>query len=156
MTIVTKTSQILVHAPLESTFNYISDLSRHPEWNGGLKIEAVAPSPIAVGKEYISHGKVTVQRNRPNAVRVSLYEPPHKFGFVAQDPDFGEASHVFTFSAQNGKVLITRTMTLSLNPVVAFLFNNFVYPLIGGPSMKKSMAALEVKLEQDVVVSSQS
>ena len=153
MTIVTKTNQILVHAQLDSTFDYVSDLSRHPEWNDGLRIDALTPGPVAVGKEYLSHGKVVVQKNRPNTVRVSLYEPPYKFGFVANDQDFGEASHVFAFSAQNGDVLITRRMTLSLNPIVAFLFSNFVYPLIGGPSMKKSMAALKVKLEEDVAAS---
>jgi hypothetical protein len=154
MTTVNKTSQILVCASLESAFEYVSDLSRHPEWSGGLRIEALTPGPVAVGKEYMSHGEVAVQKNRPNTVRVSLYEPPHKFGFVANDPDFGEASHVFTFSTKNGDVLITRTMTLTLNPVVAFLFSNFVYPLIGGPSMRKSMAALKVKLEEDVAASS--
>jgi hypothetical protein len=154
MTTVTKTSQILVHAPLVSTFEYVSDLSCHPEWNGGLCIEALTPGRVAVGKEYISHGEVVVQKNRPNIVRVSLYEPPHKFGFVADDPDFGEAFHVFTFSAQNGDVLITRTMILTLNPIVAFLLSTFVYPLIGEPSMRKSMAALKVKLEEDVGTSS--
>ena len=148
MTTVVKTNQILVHVPLESAFEYVSDLSRHPEWSDGLKIEAVEPGPIAVGKEYVSHGEVAVQKDRPNTVRVSLYEPPHKFGFVANDPDFGEASHVFTFSAQNEEVLITRTMALTLNPIVAFLFNTLVYPLIGGPSMRKSMAALKVNLEE--------
>jgi hypothetical protein len=155
MTTVIKTSQILVRASLEFAFDYVSDLSRHPEWNGGLHIESLTPGPVTVGKEYVSHGVVAVQKNRPNKVRISLYKPPHKFGFVANDPDFGEASHVFTLSAQNGDVLITRTMTLTLNPIVAFLFNNFVYPLIGGPSMKKSMAALKAKLEEDVVTSSQ-
>jgi hypothetical protein len=154
MTTVIKTNQIRVHAPLESAFEYVSDLSRHPEWSGGLKIEAVAPGPVAVGKEYISHGEVAVQKERPNTVRVSLYEPPHKFGFVANDPDFGEAAHVFTVSTQNGEVLITRTMTLVLNPIVAFLFSNFIYPLIGGPSMKKSMAALKVKLEENAASAS--
>ena len=154
MTTVIKTCQILVHAPLESTFEYVSDLSRHPEWSDGLRIEALTPGPNAVGKEYLSHGVVAVQKARPNTVRVSLYEPPHKFGFVAQDLDFGEASHVFTFSAQNGEVLITRTMTLTLKPIVAFLFSKFVYPLIGRPSMKKSMVALKVKLEENVAASS--
>ena len=133
---------------MESVFEYVSDLSCHPKWNDGLRIEAVTPGPVAVGKEYMSHGQVVVQKNRPNTARVSLCEPPHKFGFIANDPDFGEASHVFTFSVQDGDVLITRTMTLTLNFIVAFLFSNFVYPLIGGPSMRKSMAALKVKLEE--------
>ena len=148
MTAVVKINQILVHAPLESTFEYISDLSRHPEWSGGLKIEAVTPGPIAVGKEYISRGEVAVQKNRPNTVRVSEYEPPYIFGFIARDPDFGDVSHVFTFHPQNEDVLITRTMTVNLNPVLAFLFRVFIYPLIGGPAMDRSMAALKAKLER--------
>ena len=148
MTTVVKTNQILVRAPLEATFEYVSDLSRHPEWSGGLKIEVAEPGPIAVGKEYISHGEVAVQKDRPNTVRVSQYEPPHKFGFVANDPDFGEVLHVLTFSAQNDNVLITRTMTVTLNPIMAFFFRLFIYPLIGGPAMNKSMAALKMKLEE--------
>jgi hypothetical protein len=148
MTTVVKTTQILVRARLGPAFEYVSDLSRHPEWNSGLRIEAVTSGPVAVGKEYFSYGEVVVQKDRLNTVRVSLYEPPHKFGFVADDPDFGEASHVFTFNAQNGDVLITRTMSLVLNPIIAFLFSNFVYPLIGGPAMKRSMAALKVRLEE--------
>lgn len=147
MTTVKRTVQILVHAPLQSSFDYVSDLSRHPEWSGGLKIEAVTAGPIAIGKEYVSHGAVAVQKDRPNTVRVSQYEPPQKFGFVAQDPDFGKVLHEFSFSAQDGGVLIQRTITLSLNPIVAILFRFFVYPLIGNPSMKKSFAALKAKLE---------
>jgi uncharacterized protein YndB with AHSA1/START domain len=143
-----RSHRILVRAPLQSVFDYVSDLTRHPEWSGGeLKIEAVTPGPIAVGKEYRSRGEVAIQKNRPNTVRVSDYEPPHKFGFVANDPDFGDVSHVFTFMEQNGAILITRTMTLSLNPVVALAFRLFIYPWIGRPSMDKSLAALKTKLE---------
>jgi len=149
MTAVVKINQILVRAPLESTFEYVSDLTRHPDWNGGLKIEAVEPGPIAVGKEYVSHGEVAVQKDRPNTVRVSEYEPPYIFGFIARDPNFGNVSHVFTFHQQNDDVLITRTMTVSMNPIMAFLFRTFIYPLIGGPAMNKSMAALKVKLERN-------
>lgn len=154
MTTVIKISRVLVQAPLQSTFDYISDLSRHPDWSGGLKIEPVTSGPIAVGKEFVSHGEVAVQKNRQNTVRVSQYEPPRKFGFVAKDPDFGDVSHVFTLSEQNGAVLIMRTMTITLNPIMAFLFNTFIYPMVGGPSMKKSMAALKMKLEENAGVSS--
>jgi hypothetical protein len=149
MTAVTRSVQIFVHAPLQATFDYVSDLTRHPEWNGGLSIDALTPGPIAVGKEYASHGVVAVQKDRPNTVRVSLYEPPHKFGFIANDPDFGPVSHVFTFTEKNGSVAITRTMTVNLNPIVAIAFRIFVYPLIGNPSMKKSFAALKVRLETE-------
>jgi hypothetical protein len=148
MTIVVRSHHILVHAPLQFTFDYVSDLTRHPEWSGGeLKIEAVTSGPVAVGKEYFSRGEVAIQKARPNTVRISEYEPSDKFGFIANDPDFGDVSHIFTFTEQNGEVLITRTMTLSLNPIVALLFRFFIYPWIGRPSMDKSLAALKNRLE---------
>ena len=148
MTRVVRTHKVLVNAPLQTVFDYVSDLTRHPEWSEGeLKIEAITPGPIAVGKEYASRGEVAVQKDRPNRVRVSEYRSPHTFGFVANDPDIGDVSHIFTFTEQNGGVLIERAMTLSLNPLVAVLFRLFIYPFIGRPAMDKSLAKLKEKLE---------
>lgn len=154
MTTLVRSHQVFVRAPLQAVFDYVSDLTRHPEWSGGeLKIEPVTQGPVAVGKEYLSRGEVAIQKERPNTVRVSEYEPPHRFGFVARDPDFGNVSHVFAFNEQNGGVLITRTMTVSLNPIMAFLFRFFIYPWIGRPSMDKSMAALKRRLEESATAS---
>ena len=148
MTTVVRVHQVLVHTSLQSAFDYVSDLTLHPEWSGGkLRIEAVTSGPIAVGKEYRSRGEVAIQKDRPNTVQVAQYEPPHKFGIVANDPDFGRVLHVFTFAEQDGGVLIKRAMTVNLNPFVAFAFRLFVYPLIGSPSMEKSMKALKARLE---------
>ena len=147
MTTVVRSSQVLIRAPLQSVFDYLSDLTKHPEWNGGLKIEAVSPGPVAVGKEYGSQGAVATQKNRPNTVQVTEYAPPRIFSFVARDPDFGKVFHVFNFTEQNGGVLVTRTMTVTLPPLIALGFRLFIYPVIGRPSMNKSMAALKRKLE---------
>ena len=113
-----------------------------------MKIEALAPGPIAIGKEYRSQGEVAVQKDRPNTVRISQYDPPHIFGFIANDPDFGDVSHVFIFSEKDAGVVITRKMNVTLNILLAFLFRFFIYPFIGRPSMDKSMAALKTRLEQ--------
>lgn len=148
MTTVVRTHRILVRAPLQAVFDYVSDLTRHPEWSSGeLKIEAINPGPIAVGKEYRSRGDAAIQKDRLNTVRISSYEPPHIFSFVANDPDAGDVSHIFTFKEQDGGVLVARTMSLSLNPIVAFLFGLFVYPFVGRPAMDKSLAKLKEKLE---------
>jgi uncharacterized protein YndB with AHSA1/START domain len=149
MITLVRTHQVIVNAPLQETFDYVSDLTSHPEWSGGeLKIEALTPGPIAVGKEYASRGEVAVQKNRPNTVQITEYEPPHTFGFAANDPDFGIVSHIFTFAEQPGGVLIQRAMTVHLSPLVALGFRFMIYPLIGRPSMNKSMAALKEKLEE--------
>jgi hypothetical protein len=148
MTMVARSVQLLVQTPLQLTFEYVSNLELHPEWNDGLHIEALTSDPIGVGKEYASRGKVaTVQENRPNIVRISQYEPPHRFAFIARDPNFGDVSHEFRFSTQEGGVLITRTMVVNLNPVVALFFRLLIYPSIGQPSMRKSFADLKRGLE---------
>jgi uncharacterized protein YndB with AHSA1/START domain len=150
MTTLVRTHQVLVQAPLQTAFDYVSDLTRHPEWSDGeLRIEAVEPGPISVGKKYQSRGQVAVQKNRPNTVQVTGYEPPHRFAFAANDPDFGTVTHEFTFNEQNRGVLIQRKMTVNLNPLVALAFRLFIYPLIGRPAMDKSLALLKARLEEN-------
>lgn len=149
MTSLVRTHQVLVQAPLQGVFDYVSDLARHPEWSEGeLRIEAVEPGPIAVGKEYRSRGQVAAQKNRPNTVRVTGYEPPHRFAFAANDPDFGTVTHEFSFNEQSGSVLIQRKMTVNLNPLVALAFRFLIYPLVGRPAMDKSLALLKARLEE--------
>lgn len=147
MTRVSRSVQLFVNRPLQTAFDYVSDLELHPEWNDGLHIEALTRDPIGVGKEYASRGKVSVQENRPNVVRISQYDRPRLFAFIARDPNFGDVSHEFRFSAQDDGVLIARTMVVNLNPVIALLFRFIVYPLIGQPSMIKSFADLKKRLE---------
>jgi hypothetical protein len=148
MTTVARSVQLFVHKPLETAFDYVSNLELHPEWNDGLHIEALTSDPIQAGKEYASRGKVAVQKNRPNVLRISQYDPPHLFAFIARDPNFGDVSHEFRFNSQDDGVLITRTMVLHLNPIIALLFRFLVYPLIGQPSMIKSFADLKRRLER--------
>jgi hypothetical protein len=148
MATLTRSPQIFIQTNRQKAFDYVSDLTKHPEWSGGeLKIEAVSSESIQVGKEYISKGEVAIQKNRPNKLKVTAYEPPYTFGFVANDPDFGDVFHTFTFVEKDGGVLITRKMTLTVNPLIAFGFTFLVYPLVGNPSMKKAFNNLKAKLE---------
>jgi uncharacterized protein YndB with AHSA1/START domain len=141
---------VTIHAPVQAVFEYVSDLTRHPEWSSGqLRIKAITTGAVQVGKEYTSYGEVAWQKRRRNTVRVTEYEAPHRFGFVAQDPRVGNVSHVFTFTEKQGGVLVERTMTLALHPIVAFVFRYFIYPGIGAPSMDKSLELLKARLEKN-------
>ena len=148
MVTVTRIHEVFVRAPRDKVFDYVSDLTRHPEWSGGkLTIEALTPGRVAVGKEYVSRGQVAVQRERPNTVRISEYDPPRCFTFVARDPDFGRVTHEFTFHEQGEGVLVRRVMSLSMGTWMAFLFRTVIYPLVGRPSMERAMRSLKDKLE---------
>jgi uncharacterized protein YndB with AHSA1/START domain len=151
MTTVTNSYYVSIKAVPEAVFAYVSDLSRHPEWSGGqLKIREISPEPIAVGKEYLSQGEVAGQKDRPNQLRVTEYQPSTRFAFVAKDPDFGDVPHTFFFTPQNGGTLLERKVVLNLSPVTALMFRFFIRPLIGKPMMDKALAAIKAKLEAGV------
>src|SRR5690606_34603171 len=124
MTTLTRSVQILVNANLQTAFDYVSDLAKHPEWSDGeLKIEEISSEPIQVGKEYISKGEVPLfQKNRPNKLKMTNYQSPHTFSFVANDPSFGYVFHTFTFTQKENGILIARTMKMNLNPFLALAF----------------------------------
>ncbi len=148
MTSITRSVQLLINTNLQTAFDYVSDLTKHPEWSGGeLKIEAVSSEPIQVGKEYISKGEFAIQKERPNKLKVTEFESPSKFGFVANDPTIGDVFHTFTFVEKENQVLVTRTIRLNLNPLMAFGFTLFVYPLTGNPSMKRALQNLKARLD---------
>ncbi len=149
MTTVTNTYRVVINAQPKAVFAYVSDLTRHPEWSGGrLKIEAVSSGPVAVGSQYRSHGDLPGQKNRRNDLRVTQYEPPTRFAFIAKDPGFGDVSHEFTFKSQGGGTLVERTESLTMSPGMAFVFRTFIHRMIGKPMMNKALAALKTKLEQ--------
>jgi uncharacterized protein YndB with AHSA1/START domain len=149
MTTVTNTYRVMINAQPEAVFTYVSDLTRHPEWSGGrLSIEAIAAGPVAVGSQYRSQGDVAGQKDRPNELRVTEYQPSTRFTFIAKDPGFGDVSHEFTFKPQDGGTLMERTVTLNMPTLMAFAFRTFISPLVGKPMMDKSLAALKTKLEQ--------
>jgi len=148
MTTLIHSYHVFIKTPPEIVFEYVSDLSRHPEWSGAnLTIQETSPGPVAVGKEYISHGDVANQKDRPNQLRVSEYEPPARFGFIAKDPDFGDVPHTFVFTPKDGGTLLERKVTLTLPPLMAFAFQFFIRPLVGKPLMDKSLTRLKAKLE---------
>jgi len=149
MTHVSNIYSVVINAPPETVFNYVSDLTRHPEWSGGkLKIEALTPGPVAVGSGYKSYGEVAGQQNRPNELRVTKFESPTLFEFVAKDPGFGEVINAFKFTPQKDGTLMERTLSMNMNPVMAFAFKLFIRPVIGQPMMDKSFAALKSRLEK--------
>ncbi len=141
MTTIRNTSRVLVNASPKAAFDYVSDLTKHPEWSGGpLNIESVSSGPVAVGNQYRSIGGV---HNKLNELRVTRFEPPDCFAFVATDPQFGDITHEFLFTAQDAGTLISRTVSASAPPLQAFVFRVFLYPRQGKPLMDKAMAALK-------------
>lgn len=147
MKTVTYTYSISTSVKPEAVFAYISDLTRHPDWNDHLHITALTPGEIRVGSEYHSVGK-TLYEDRHNDIRVTVYQPSTAFSFVAHDPDFKDITHEFKVSPQNGGSLVERTITVHMSPLMEFLWNLVLFPLINRRENNRSMAALKTQLER--------
>ena len=140
------TYRISTSAKPEAAFAYISDLTRHPEWTDHLRVDAKTPGVVSVGSEYHSVGK-TLYEDRHNDIWVTAYQAPRTFSFVARDPDFKDITHEFKISPQADGSLVERTITVTMSPMMAFLWNLVLFPLINKRENNRSMGALKAQLE---------
>ena len=143
---VTATYHVTINAKPEVAFAYISDLTRHGEWNDHLSVEALTPGPVQVGSEYISVGR-TLYEKRRNELKVTGYQPPTYFAFMAQDPDFKDVLHEFKISPQGDGSLVERTVIVQMTALIEFLWNWILWPLINRRENNRSMASLKAQLE---------
>ena len=143
---VTATYHVTINVKPEVAFAYISDLTKHGEWNDHLTVEALTPGPAQVGSEYISVGR-TLYEKRRNELKVTGYQPPTYFAFMAQDPDFKDVLHKFKISPQGDGSLVERTVTVQMTALMEFLWNWILWPLINRRENNRSMASLKTQLE---------
>jgi len=143
MKTITNTFRVAINAKPEAVFAYVSDLSRHGEWNDGLKVEAVTPGEPGVGSQYHSWGKPA---HLLNEVTITDYQPPTRFAFVARQAGFNEVRHEFVVHPQDGGTVLDRILTTK-RPLLGRIL---IWPLIGRPAMNKCLAALKAKLERPI------
>ena len=144
MSAVTNIFSISISAKPEDVFAYISDLTKHVEWNDGLKMEVVTSGPVGVGSQYRSRGKPAYL---PNEITITDYQPPTRFTFVARQEGFSDVQHEFVVRAQGNGTVLERILTTNRSVMGRIL----IWPLIGRPAMNKCMAGLKAKLENKTI-----
>ena len=140
MTTVTNTFRVSINAKPEDVFAYVSDLTRHGEWNEGLRVEAVTSGSPGVGSQYRSWGK---PGHFLNEIKIIDYQPPTRFAFVASQAGFNDVQHEFIVRPQDGGTILERILTTN-RPLLGRIL---LWPLIGRPAMNKCLAALKARLE---------
>jgi len=138
--------RIDIDAKPEEVFAYISDLTKHSEWNEGLTIEKVSEGEVAVGTEYRSNGK-QLGKSVDNTVKVTEIDSPRKFSFTGSDGKL-EFLQELNLSAHNGGTRLDRLTTAEVNPIMAMMFTILIGPLFANRSMRKSLRKLKANLEK--------
>ena len=138
--------RVHIDAKPEDVFSYISDLTRHGEWNESLRVETVSDGPAAVGSQYRSTGRM-MGKEFQNDVRITELESPTRLSFISNDGK-NDFLQEFTFRPIGGGTSLERRLTTEMNPMMKLMFKAVIGPLVATRSMNKSLEALKGKLEQ--------
>ena len=138
--------RININAKPEDVYAYVADLTKHGEWSENLKVEATSDGPIGVDSTYHSTGRL-MKKEIQNDIRITEYEPSTRLSFIANDGK-NDFLQEFTFSPSGEGTLLERRAHFEVNPLMRLLFNVMIGPLVGNPSMNKSLKNLKAKMEQ--------
>ncbi len=101
-------SSIHVNVPLEVAFAYVADLTRHGEWNPGLRVTAISDSSITVGSRFQSVGHIMGWEIH-DELCVMEYQLPVRFAFLVKSLFGEELTHEFMFQPKDSGTLVMRT-----------------------------------------------
>ena len=98
--------QTTVNAAAAKVFEYVSDISRHPEWAAHkLEVEKTSDGPIAVGSTFSAVGhEMGTHRAQ---VKIAELVPNSKVVYEAED-DTGHFRHYFQLQEENGATRVTK------------------------------------------------
>ena len=132
MRTISNTFTVFIHAKPDHVFDYVADLTRHSEWNAGLKVEAVASNPMGTGAQYHSWGK---PGNRLNKIKIVGFQPPIRFTFVASQAGFSDVRHEFVVRPEDDGTKLDRTVTTKMPLHTEILWRMILWPLFDRPAI---------------------
>jgi carbon monoxide dehydrogenase subunit G len=140
-------SSIHVNVPPEVAFAYVVDLTRHGEWNPGLRVTAISDGSIIVGSRFQSVGHI-FGREIHDDLRVTEYQPPVRFAFFVKSGFGGEElTHEFMLQPKDSGTLITRTASATVSLLLKLLA-----PILAAFGIRsehvKSLERLKAQLEE--------
>ena len=108
--------QTVTSAPAERAFEYLADLTLHPEWSShGLKIEQSSPGVVGVGTTFTTQAHQFGKQN--DTVTITEFVPGRRIAFQTKGKA-GETLHWFEVTPSSGGTTITKGADL-VKPSIA-------------------------------------
>jgi hypothetical protein len=136
---------VYVHVPPEVAFAYVADLTRHGEWNPGLKVTAISEGSTAVGSRFQSVGHIFSLEIHDDLC-VTEYQPPVCFAFLVKSIG-EELTHEFMLQPKDSGTLITRTASATVSLLLKLLAPILTAFFIRSEHVQ-SLERLKAKLEE--------
>ncbi len=117
---------IVVNAPADKVFAYVSDLMRLPEWGGfGNVVRSTSQGEVAVGSTYECDGKQFGRHT--DDVTVTEYVPGKRFATETKGVT-GHSRNTFELEEQGGSTKVTKVLEF-IKPALT--------TRLAGPMLKK-------------------
>jgi hypothetical protein len=133
----------------EQAFDYVSDISRHPEWanpSAKMRMDPVSGGAPHLGAKYRSEA-VFVRKPVSADLEITKFERPGTFAYSVAHHQQGKKDvhyeNTYTFTGADGGTLIEKSLSSDGNPMVFFI----AYPAIRGDAMK-SLRNLKATLQR--------
>src|SRR5438067_444407 len=135
---------ITIHAPAQADFDYVSDLTRHPEWaSQHMEVRREGSGPLAEGTKFAHTGKQMGAHQ--DEVTITELQPGSRITFESKG-DAGHARHWFDVRGQKGTTVLTKgvefvkasTSTRMATPLLVFLLP---------AAMNKDLKRIKAKVE---------
>ena len=138
---------VTIHATPEHVWQWVGDLSRHPEWSPRhYTVECVGGEPNQVGSRYRSIGWIPGDKVHPNDVEILEVVPSSRLVLRADDKQ-GSFMNTYALHAVNGGTEVTFTMVFPKMTGVNALLVPVLFPLVGKADIRKRMGLLKARAE---------
>lgn len=132
----------------EQAFDYVSDISRHPEWanpSARMRMDPVSGGAPHLGAKYRSQA-VFIRKPVSADLEITKFERPRTFAYSVAHHQPGKKDvhyeNTYTFTGADSGTLIEKSTSSDGNPMILII----AYPAVRGDAMK-SLRNLKAKLE---------
>ena len=140
----TRGRSIHIHAPAEAVFDYVSDLSKHPEWTA-QPMQVTVNGPLQPGTTYTSNAHF--QGDIPGKGQVLEVDRPKHFAFDATDSSGHYKWHFDITPDGDGVHLDYGFERLSAPLLFRVLQGPVLWPVFGNKWAAQSLERIKAKLE---------
>jgi hypothetical protein len=108
------TRSIAIHAPRDTVYAQVAELSRHPAWKQGLRVEPDEPGPTRLGSTYSTWGRHPDRRHRNRETITELREGA-LLAFEGVDDRLGVINHRYELRTASTSTVVVHSASAELH-----------------------------------------
>jgi uncharacterized protein YndB with AHSA1/START domain len=137
---------VQIDAPPETVFDYVSDFSRHPEWNETPVAVTAGDGPVGVGSTFETHGEGKYAKVGAQGT-VTAYQRPSLITYRIDSVTGRTYVWTFTVQPKNGGSELTHRFEQTKAQAYFKLLNPIVFKFALKTAMNEGLANIKARVE---------